>query len=67
MLNIIRNLPLLPLCKDLHKCKIFMHWDNGRTLPLNSDVDSFRKLTAEELAEEQENEIDEDNGPVMGM
>ena len=49
--------------------QIFMHWDNGRTLPLNSDVDSFRKLTAEELAEEQEqeNEIDEDNGPVMGM
>ena len=49
--------------------QIFMHWDNGRTLPLNSDVDSFRKLTAEELAEEQEqeNEVDEDNGPVMGM
>ena len=49
--------------------QIFMHWDNGRTLPLNSDVDSFRKLTAEELAQEQEqeNEIDEDNGPVMGM
>ena len=49
--------------------QIFMHWDNGRTLPLNSDVDSFRRLTAEELAQaqEQENEIDEDNGPVMGM
>ena len=22
--------------------QIFMKWDNGRTLPLNSDVDSFR-------------------------
>ena len=49
--------------------QIFMKWDNGRTLPLNSDVDSFRKLTDEELAEEQADgeDMDEDNGPVMGM
>ena len=46
-----------------------MKWDNGRTLPLNSDVDSFRKLTDEELAEEQADseDMDEDNGPVMGI
>ena len=49
--------------------QIFMKWDNGRTLPLNSDVDSFRKLTDEELAEEQADseDMDEDNSPVMGM
>ena len=49
--------------------QIFMKWDNGRTLPLNSDVDSFRNLTDEELAEEQADseDMDEDNGPVMGM
>ncbi|MGN0450920.1 MAG: DUF4314 domain-containing protein [Acutalibacteraceae bacterium] len=42
-------------------------FDNGRSLGIVPGEDSFRKLTAEELAEEQENEIDEDNGPVMGM
>lgn len=50
--------------------QIHMKWDNGRSLPLNSDEDSFRKLTQEELAEEQETQddgIDEDNSPVMGM
>lgn len=49
--------------------QIFMKWDNGRTLPLNSDVDSFRKLSDEEIAEEQADgeDMDEDNGPVMGM
>lgn len=47
--------------------QIGMKWDNGRTLPLNSDEDSFRKLTAEELAEEQNDGIDEDSSPVMGM
>jgi len=34
--------------------QIHMKWDNGRTLALNSDEDSFRRLTQEELAEEQE-------------
>ena len=44
-------------------------FDNGRSLGIVPGEDSFRKLTAEELAQEQEqdNEIDEDNGPVMGM
>lgn len=49
--------------------QIHMKWDNGRTLPLNSDEDSFRTLTAEELQEEQraeEQEQDQD-GPVMEM
>ena len=33
------------------------------------DEDTFRKLTDEELAEEQTDseDMDEDNGPVMGM
>jgi len=47
--------------------QIGMKWDNGRTLPLNSDEDSFRKLTEEELAEEQNDGMDEDSSPVMGM
>lgn len=34
--------------------QIFMSWDNGRSLPLNVDEDSFRKLTEEELAQEAE-------------
>ena len=49
--------------------QIHMKWDNGRSLPLNRDEDSFRTLTAEELQEEQraeEQEQDQD-GPVMGM
>lgn len=47
--------------------QIHMEWDNGRRLPLNSDEDSFRKLTEEELAEEQNDGMDEDNAPIMGM
>ncbi len=49
--------------------QIFMKWDNGRSLPLNSDEDSFRKLTAEELAEEENHDMDEgeDEAPVMRM
>lgn len=46
---------------------VHCNFDNGRSLGIVPGEDSFRKLTAEELAEEQENEIDEDNGPVMGM
>ncbi|MBO5186254.1 MAG: DUF4314 domain-containing protein [Prevotella sp.] len=58
---------------------IHMKWDNGRTLSLCSDADSFRTLTAAELAEEQaqqENSTvdegedegqDEGEAPVMSM
>lgn len=44
-------------------------FDNGRQLGLIPGEDSFRKLTEEELAEEQADseDMDEDNGPVMGM
>lgn len=47
--------------------QIHMKWDNGRTLALVPGEDSFRKLTDEELAEEQNAESSEDNSPVMGM
>ena len=47
--------------------QIHMKWDNGRTLALVPGEDSFRKLTDEELAEEQNNEMDEGNAPVIGM
>lgn len=50
--------------------QIGMKWDNGRSLSIVPDEDSFRRLTAEELAEEQESQddgMDENNSPVMGM
>ena len=47
--------------------KIHMKWDNGRTLALVHGEDSFRKLTDEELAEEQNENMDEGNTPVLGM
>lgn len=42
--------------------QIHMHWDNGRTLAIVPQEDNFRKLTDEELTEENE-----DNSPVMEM
>lgn len=48
------------------QAQIHMKWDNGRTLALVPGEDSFRKLTDEELAEEN-NGMDEDNAPVMEM
>ena len=46
---------------------IHVTWDNHRTLSLCPDVDSLRKLTAEELNEELESESQtEDSGMQMG-
>ncbi len=42
-------------------------FDNGRALGIVPCEDTFRRLTDEELAEEQNNDIDEDSAPVMGM
>lgn len=52
--------------------QIHMKWDNGRTLAVIPGEDSFRKLTEEELAQEQqkketEDMTEDDTGPVMGM
>ena len=47
--------------------QIHMRWDNGRTLAIVPGEDSFRKLTDEELAEEQNDEMDEDNTLALGM
>lgn len=33
--------------------QIHMWWDNGRTLAVISGIDSFRKLTPQEIQEEQ--------------
>ena len=48
---------------DTLHCK----FDNGRTLGLIPSEDSFRKLTEEELAEEQEPDMDEDEDFGMRM
>ena len=48
-------------------CTLHCAFDNGRQLGLIPGEDSFRKLTEEELAEEQNEDMDEDSGPVMGM
>ncbi len=45
--------------------QIHMKWDNGRTLAIVPGEDSFRKLTDEELAEEQEMTESEDFGIKM--
>ena len=48
-------------------CTLHCAFDNGRQLGFIPGEDRFRKLTAEELAEEQNEDMDEDYGPVMGM
>lgn len=54
---------------DMAMCALHCAFDNGRQLGIIPGEDSFRKLTDEELAEEQADseDMDEDNGPVMGM
>lgn len=47
--------------------QIHMKWDNGRTLAIVPGEDSFRKLTDEELAEEENQDMNKNNDPVMGM
>ena len=41
-------------------------FDNGKSLGIVPGEDTFRILIAEELAEEQETDIDEDSSFVMG-
>ena len=33
--------------------QLHMNWDNGRTLAVDTDVDTIRKLTMDEIAEEE--------------
>lgn len=44
------------------QAQIHMKWDNGRTLALNVETDSFRKLTEAELAEEKREKQTRDFG-----
>ncbi len=54
---------------------IHMNWDNGRTLGICPQEDSFRKLTEQELAEENNaicveettDELVEESEPTMSM
>lgn len=47
--------------------QIHMKWDNGRTLSIVPGEDSFHKLIDEELAEEENQVMNRNNDPAMGM
>lgn len=49
------------------QAQIHMKWDNGTSLALIPDAYTFRRLTEGELAEEQNDGMDESNTPVMEM
>lgn len=59
----MKNQKIFSYCSSIHKCRygkafhngtVHCVFDNGRSLGVVPGEDSFRKLTAEELAEEQE-------------
>lgn len=47
--------------------QIHMKWDNGRTLAIIPGEDSFRRLTDEELAEEQMAKLPHTNGEITAF
>ena len=47
--------------------QIYMSWDNGRTLAVIPGVDTFRKLTQQELAEEQQRGQQKPDCPLIGQ
>ena len=47
--------------------QIHMVWDNGRTLAVVPGVDTFRKLTPQELAEEQLRDHQKPDCPLIGQ
>ncbi len=47
--------------------QIHMAWDNGRTLAVIPGVDTFRKLTPQEIAEEQQRGQQKPDCPLIGQ
>ena len=47
--------------------QIHMAWDNGRTLAVIPGVDTFRKLTPQEIAEEQQRGRQKPVCPLIGQ
>ena len=45
---------------------VHCEFDNDRSPGLIPDENSFHRLTAEELTQEQDSSIEEEDGPVMG-